>query len=76
MNLIHYMIRLNKSVESTASAQCTESSRLFEIFQLTCRVTTGIVKISQKTLNIQHLEHSRYGSTDLFGLTESINHYA
>ncbi len=37
-----------------------------EHFDFTRRVTTNKVKITCKTLYLQHSDHSRYDSTDLF----------
>ena len=61
----NYII-LNKSVEPTANAQCTESTRLFRTFWTHRIGDTLSLKITDKVLYIQHLDRSRYDSTDLF----------
>ena len=54
---------LEKAVESTTSAYCTESSRVFDDFLLHRMGDTVSVKNHQKHANIQHISHSRYDST-------------
>ena len=54
---------LEKAVESTTSAYCTESSRVFDDFLLHRMGDTVSVKKHQKHEKIQHISHSRYDST-------------
>ena len=56
-------IILEKAVESTTSAYCTESSRVFDDFLLHRMGDTVSVKNHQKHAKIQHISHSRYDST-------------
>ena len=56
-------IILEKAVESTTSAYCTESSRVFDDFSLHRMGDTVSVKNHQKHAKIQHISHSRYDST-------------
>ncbi len=54
---------LEKAVESTTSAYCTESSRVFDDFLLHRMGDTASVNNHQKHAKIQHISHSRYDST-------------
>ena len=54
---------LEKAVESTTSAYCTESSRVFDDFLLHRMGDTVSVKNHQKHAKIQHISHSHYDST-------------
>ena len=56
-------IILEKAVESTTSAYCTDSSRLFDDFSPHRMGDTASVKNHQKVLKNQHIRHSRYDST-------------
>jgi hypothetical protein len=52
-----------KAVESTTSAYCTDSSRLFDDFSPHRMGDTDSVKNHQKASNNQHIRNSRYDST-------------
>ena len=56
-------LNLEKAVESTTSAYCTDSSRLFDDFSPHRMGDTASVKNHQKVLKNQHIRHSRYDST-------------
>jgi len=60
------IFNLNKSVELTANDQCTESTRLSRTFWTHRMGDTFSLKITDKAMYIQHLDRSRYDSTDLF----------
>ena len=60
------LFNLKKSVEPTVNDQCTESTRLSRTFGAHRMGDTLSLKITDKVLYIQHLDRSRYDSTDLF----------
>ena len=57
---------LNNQLNLLRASNALNLRDFTEYFKLTRRVTTNKPKIIHKALNLQHLDRSRYDSTDLF----------
>jgi hypothetical protein len=63
-NIKSLCIILENAAESTTSGYCTDNLSVFDDFLLHRMGDTPSAKNHQKRLNYQHINHSRYDSTE------------